>query len=167
MEIKQANTREKKDCLPFCCTFCLLPSSLFLWFCEWLVPLPFGIWSISCAPRFSVSMCLLRDGRRRWYMKVWWLPLHLCFVRSLPFSLQSPFYDVSVCPPTRCLCVCFLLSLVFFFCFGSCSAFPCFLVFLWVLLQFLLFSVYYCFGFVLCFFSLLCSDFLLWFFVWV
>jgi hypothetical protein len=32
-------TPEKKYCLPFCCTFCLLLSSLFLWFCEWLVPL--------------------------------------------------------------------------------------------------------------------------------
>jgi hypothetical protein len=39
MEIKQTNTRKKKDNLPFCCTFCLLLSSLFLGFCEWLVPL--------------------------------------------------------------------------------------------------------------------------------
>jgi len=92
---------------------CLLSSapssSLFLWFCERWVPCFWYLIDLLCSLWFSVSMCLLRDRRRRWYMKVWWLPLHLRFVRSLPFSLQSPFCDVSVCPPARCLCVFFFL----------------------------------------------------------
>jgi len=174
MLLNQNNTRRRNSYLvcwrrwrPWL-LFSAPSSSLFLWFCERLVSVLLVFDRSPVLPRFSVSMCLLRDGRRRWYMKVWWLPLHLCFVRSLPFSLQSPFCDVSVCPPARCLCVCFFIVPCVFLLFQFVLCLPLFSgFFLWVLLQFLLFSVYYCFGFVLCFFSLLCSDFLLWFFVWV
>jgi len=120
MLLNQNNTRRRNSYL-VCwrrwrpCLFSAPSSSLFLWFFERLVSVLLVFDRSPVLPRFSVSMCLLRDGRRRWYMKVWWLPLHLCFVRPLSFSLQFPFCDVSVYPPARCLCVCFLLSLVFFF----------------------------------------------------
>ena len=129
-----------------------------------------SIWSISCAPPvFCFYVFAERRTKTMIYEGVVASPPPL--FRSFPSVFSSISFLWCLCLSSCSLSVCLFFFIVpcVFLLFQFVLCLPLFsgFFFLWVLLQFLLFSVYYCFGFVLCFFSLLCSDFLLWFFVWV